>query len=85
VYRILVGTRERKGTLGRPRSRWEESVKKKHRSAVWNGLIWLRTGSSAEVLRIRFSKMFGNSGAAERLAVCQKGLSSVQLLTYLLT
>jgi hypothetical protein len=27
VYRVLVGKPERKGPLGRPRSRWEKGIK----------------------------------------------------------
>jgi hypothetical protein len=38
--------------LGRPRSRWEESVEMdlKYDGRVWDGLIWLRLGPSSGLL-----------------------------------
>jgi hypothetical protein len=45
VYRVLVGKPEGKGTLGRPRRRWEDNIRKdlqKVGCGVWTGLGWLR-------------------------------------------
>ena len=47
VYRVLVGKREGKRPLGRPRRRWEDNIKiifRKWEMGVWTGLIWLRIG-----------------------------------------
>jgi hypothetical protein len=45
AYRILVGKPEGKRLLGRPRRRWEESIKvdlQEVGCGAWTGLIWLR-------------------------------------------
>jgi len=45
IYRILVGKTEGKRPLGRPRRRWENSIKMdlhKVEQKTWTGLIWLR-------------------------------------------
>jgi hypothetical protein len=49
AYKILVGNPEGTRLLGRPRCRWEDNIKMDHgeiRCVVWNGLIWLRIGTS---------------------------------------
>jgi hypothetical protein len=38
VYRILVGKREGKRTLGRPRRRWVDNIKMDLREIGWSGL-----------------------------------------------
>jgi hypothetical protein len=58
-YRILMGKPEGKRPLGRPKCRWVEKIKMDLREMGWNGvewigLIWLRTGTSGRVLRIRY-------------------------------
>jgi hypothetical protein len=50
AYRILVGKPEGKRPLGRPRRRWVENIKMDPREMVWIGLIWLRIGTSGELL-----------------------------------
>jgi hypothetical protein len=53
IYRVLVGTTEGKRPLGRPRRRWEESMKmdlQKVGWRAWTGLIWLRIGSGGGLL-----------------------------------
>jgi hypothetical protein len=53
VYRILVGTPERKRTLGRPRHRWKDEIRMYIREIgwkVWTGFVWLRVGSSGGLL-----------------------------------
>jgi hypothetical protein len=51
AYRILVGKPEGKRPLGRPRRRWADNIKMYLREIgwdgmVWNGLLWLRIGTS---------------------------------------
>jgi hypothetical protein len=52
AYWILVGKPEGKRPLGRPRHGWVDNVKMNLREVgmVWTGLIWLRTGTSGELL-----------------------------------
>jgi hypothetical protein len=38
AYRILVGKRERKGRLGRPRRRWVGNIKMDLREIGWDGV-----------------------------------------------
>jgi len=45
AYRALDGTAEGKRSLGRPRSRWENNIKrvlKENDGRAWTDLIWLR-------------------------------------------
>jgi hypothetical protein len=45
AYRVLVGKREDKRPLGRPRRRWVDNIKvdlKEMVRAAWNGSIWLK-------------------------------------------
>jgi hypothetical protein len=52
VYRVLVGNREVKRPLGRPRRRWEDGIKMGLREicwGVWSGFIWLRTGTGGRL------------------------------------
>jgi hypothetical protein len=41
AYRILVGEREGKRPLGRPRRRWEDSIKMDLREIGWYGMDWI--------------------------------------------
>ena len=48
VYRVLVGKPEGKRPLGRPRCRWEGTLKwifRKWDVRVWAGSSWLRIGT----------------------------------------
>jgi len=48
VYRVLVGTPERKRPLGRLRRRWEDNIKMDLQEVgceVWTGSSWLRIGT----------------------------------------
>jgi len=48
VFRVLVGKREGKRPLGRPRLRWEDNIKMNLQEvgcAVWTGSSWLRIGT----------------------------------------
>ena len=47
ICRVLVGKREGKRPLGRPRRRWEDNIKmdlRKWGVRAWAGSIWHRTG-----------------------------------------
>jgi hypothetical protein len=49
----MVGKAERGRPLGRPRSKWEHSVKtdlKGTGEVIWTGFIWLRIGTSGGFL-----------------------------------
>jgi hypothetical protein len=53
AYRLLAGKSEGKKPLGKPRRRWMENIKmdlRKWDRVVWTGLIWLRIGTSGELL-----------------------------------
>ena len=41
VYRVLVGKPQRKGPLGRPRRRWEDSIKMDLQAAGCEGMEWI--------------------------------------------
>jgi hypothetical protein len=50
AYRIFVGKPEVKRPLGRPRRRWVCNIKMNLRKIGWDGLIWLRIGTSGGLL-----------------------------------
>jgi len=41
VYRVLVGKREGKRPLGRPRCRWEDSIKMHLQEVKFGGMDWV--------------------------------------------
>jgi hypothetical protein len=41
AYKILVGKPEAKGSLGRPRRRWEDNIIMDLREIGWGGLDWI--------------------------------------------
>jgi hypothetical protein len=41
AYTILVGKREGKRPLGRPRRRWEDNIKIDIRKLGWGGMDWI--------------------------------------------
>jgi hypothetical protein len=41
AYRILVGKREGKRPLGRPRRRWVDNIKIDLREMGWDGMDWI--------------------------------------------
>ena len=46
IYKVLVGKREGKRQLGRPRRRWEDNIKMNVQEVgVWTGSSWLRIGT----------------------------------------
>jgi hypothetical protein len=54
LYKVLVGTREGKRPLGRPRRRWEDgismTVSEIASEGVWSGFKWLRVGTGSGLL-----------------------------------
>jgi hypothetical protein len=53
VYRVLVGKTEKKRQPGRPRRRWEDSIKwifRKWDVGAWTGWSWLRIGTGSGLL-----------------------------------
>jgi hypothetical protein len=53
TFRVLLGKPEGRRPLGRPRCRWNDTVKMHHRDIGWggmDGLIWLRMGTSGGFL-----------------------------------
>jgi hypothetical protein len=51
--RILVGNPEGKRPLGRPTRRWVDNIKMDLREIGWDGLIWLRIGTTGGLLNLR--------------------------------
>ena len=48
VYRVLVLKSEGKRSLGRPRHRWEDTIKmdlQEVRWGAWTGSVWFRIGT----------------------------------------
>jgi hypothetical protein len=41
VYRVLVGKPEGKRPVGRPRRRWEDTIKMELREIGWGGMNWI--------------------------------------------
>jgi hypothetical protein len=54
AYRALVGKREGRRPLGRPRRRWEDNIKMDLREVgwggAWTGSIWLRIETGGGLL-----------------------------------
>jgi hypothetical protein len=50
TYRVSVGTSEGSRLLGRRRHRWEHNIRMEIGLEVWTGFIWLRIGTSGELL-----------------------------------
>jgi hypothetical protein len=46
AYRLFVGKSEGNRPLGIHICRWEDTIKMNLRETGWNGLMWLRTGTS---------------------------------------
>jgi len=53
IYRVLVGKREGKRPLGRPRRRWEDNIKRKWDVGVGTSSSWFRTGTGGRNLLLR--------------------------------
>jgi hypothetical protein len=73
VYRVLVGTLERKRLLGRSRRRWEDNIKMDLQEVgLWIVPSWLRIGAVGG-----FHKMQGISLLSANRLASQEGLCSV--------
>jgi len=56
AYRVLVGKREGKGSLGRHRQGWGHNIKivsLRNRMGTWTGFIWLMTGTGGGLHELR--------------------------------
>jgi hypothetical protein len=53
AYRLLEGEPDGRRTLGRPRRRWMDNIKRDLGEIGWGtftGLVWLRIGTSGKLL-----------------------------------
>jgi hypothetical protein len=48
AYRILVGRREGRRPLGRPRSRWEGAIKMDLQDEGWTGMNWIELAEDSD-------------------------------------
>jgi len=48
VYRVLVGKPEGKGTLGRPRHRWEDNIKIDLKEVWPGGMAWIELAQDTD-------------------------------------
>ena len=48
LCRVLVGKREGKGPLGRPRRKWQDNVKMDLQEVLWRGMDWIDTGQDRD-------------------------------------
>jgi hypothetical protein len=51
AYRILVGKKEGKIPLGRPRRRWVDNIKMDLREIEWDGMDWLELAQDRDQWR----------------------------------
>jgi hypothetical protein len=51
VYRVLVGTPEGKNPMGRPRRRWENSIKVDLREVGCEGMDWIELAQDRDSWR----------------------------------
>jgi len=51
VYRVLVGKRESKRPLGRPRHRWEDNIKMDLQAVVCGGMDWIELAEDRDSWR----------------------------------
>jgi hypothetical protein len=53
----MVRKAERKRSLGRPRRRWEDDIKKDLREIRWGGVDWIDLAQDMDQLRALVSKI----------------------------
>jgi hypothetical protein len=51
VYRVLVGIRERKRPLGKPRRRWEDNIKMDLQEVGCGGMDWIELAQDRDMWR----------------------------------
>jgi hypothetical protein len=91
TYRILAENPEGARPLGRPRSRWKVEIKTAFREIGWGDIGQNLRGSACGAMEGSCdhnngplsSKRLENSWVAERLVASQEGLSSMELVSYL--
>jgi hypothetical protein len=69
VYRILVGKRERKRPLGRPRRRWVDNIKIDLRELGWDGMDWIELAQDKDHWRALVNTVMEPSGFLELLGI----------------
>jgi hypothetical protein len=52
MYRVLVGKREGKTPLGRPRRRWEDWIRMDLRENVWGSVEWIQLAQDRDRWRV---------------------------------
>jgi hypothetical protein len=52
AYRILVGRREGRRPLGRPRHRWEDNIKMDLHQVRWRDMEWIELAQDSERWRV---------------------------------
>jgi hypothetical protein len=86
TYRVFVGKPEGNRALGRPRHRWEDTIKMDLREVGW-GMDWIDLAQDRDrwwavvnaVMNLQALKMWEISQVAENLLASQKALCSVEL------
>ena len=63
VYRVLVGKREGKRPLGRPRCRWEDNIKMNLQEVGCGGMEWIKLAQNRDS-RWAVVKVVMNFGAS---------------------
>jgi hypothetical protein len=84
AYRVLVGKREGKITLGITSIRWEDSIKMHLQEVgcgVWTVLIWLRIWTGCEVLWCA-NKPWGSIKCGEFLLICVERNNQERILQF---
>jgi hypothetical protein len=69
AYRILVGKPEEKRPLGRPRRRWEDTIRMDFREIRWVSMDWFHLAQDRDqwralvntVIKFGFNEILGNS------------------------
>jgi hypothetical protein len=70
IYRVLVGKREGKRPLGRPRHRWEDNIKMDLQEVGCGGTDWIELADDRDRWRALVN--------AENLLASQEGLCSME-------
>jgi len=89
VYRDLVGKPEGERPVGRPRGKFEDSVKVVLKEMGWYGVGWINLAQDDTCVSCEHrnetsgSIKCGEIGLAEELTAYEEGFYSVQLFSYL--
>jgi len=93
AYQILVGKREGNRQPGRPRCRWENSIRKNLTEIRWEGVDWMHLARDGDqwravantVMTLGSHKRQGISGLAEWLSASREQSCAVKLLSQLVS